>query len=205
MTLGFQHIYLASGSPRRRELLKQIGVAFEPLLLRTQPPRTDVEELPHPEESPEDYVVRVARAKAEAGWLRLYDRKLPKSPVLAADTAIFLDGEIIGKPGGRERAEATLRRLSGRRHQVLTGVALAYEDRIEAGLSVTAVDFGEVSEAEIRRYAAGGEPWDKAGAYAIQGRAGAFVARIEGSYSGVMGLPLYETAQLLRQFDVSPL
>ena len=203
MTLHDERIYLASASPRRRELLKQVGVHFEVLLLRVQHPRCDVSEAPLAGERPEDYVVRVARAKAEAGYMHLHERRLPRFPVLAADTTVTLDGDIIGKPSGREDAEATLRRLSGKTHQVMTGIAVALEGRIESILSISHVEFRKLDPDEIRRYVATGEPHDKAGAYAIQGRAAVFITCIEGSYSGVMGLPLFETAQLLQQFHVS--
>lgn len=198
-----QHIYLASASPRRRELLKQIGVNFEVLLLRSQNPRSDVDETPIAGEPPEAYVVRVARAKAEAAWMAVEARHLPKHVVLAADTTVSINGEILGKPVNRENAEEMLRKLSGKRHKVYTSVAMAYESRVEVKLSVSEVAFSELDEAEIKRYVMTGEPMDKAGGYAIQGRAGAFVSRIEGSYSGVMGLPLNETAQLLKQFGVA--
>lgn len=197
-----QHIYLASGSPRRRELLKQIGVNFEVLLLRALPPRTDVDETPIAGEQPEAYVLRVARSKAEAGWLAAEARHLPKHVVLGADTSVSLDGEILGKPVSRDNAEDMLKKLSGKRHSVYTSVALSYDGQTEIRLSVSEVVFAELNEVEIKRYVMTGEPLDKAGGYAIQGRAAAFVSRIEGSYSGVMGLPLYETAQLLKQFGV---
>lgn len=198
-------IYLASRRPRRRELLKQIGIAFEALLLREDLRRgADVDEAPVPGESPESYVSRVARAKAEAGWHRIAARRLLPRPVLAADTAVVLDGEIIGKPADARRAHELLRRLSGRTHHVLTAVAVAREARVETALSISAVEFRDLADGEIRRYVASGEPLDKAGAYAIQGRAAAFVRAISGSYSGIMGLPLFETAELLARFDVAP-
>jgi len=202
MVLHDQHIYLASASPRRRELLKQIGVNFEVLLLRSRPPRTDVDETPIPGEQPEAYVVRVARAKAEAAWMAVEARHLPKRVVLAADTTVSLNGEILGKPVDHENAEEMLRKLAGQRHRVYTSVAMSYQGRTEVKLSLSEVEFAELNEAEIKRYVMTGEPMDKAGGYAIQGRAAAFIARIEGSYTGVMGLPLYETAQLLKQFGV---
>lgn len=192
-------IYLASQSPRRRELLKQIGVDFEVLLLRTDPRRrVDVDETPHPNEPPADYVLRISQAKAHAGLAALRFRSLPVSPVLAADTTVVVDGVILGKPADREEAMAMLRRLSGREHRVLSAVALAFDDRVEVRLSETAVTFVPLSEERIRRYVFTSEPHDKAGAYGIQGHAGAFVQRIEGSYSGVVGLPLAETVELLK-------
>ena len=205
MSIHNQRIYLASASPRRRELLKQVGVHFEVLLLRTHHPRCDVDEAPLLGERPEDYVVRVARAKAEAGCKHLHERHLPRFPVLAADTTVTVDGDIIGKPDGREDAEAILQRLSGKTHQVMTGIAVAFENRIESTLSITHVEFKQLDAEEIRRYVATGEPHDKAGAYAIQGRGAIFISCIEGSYSGVMGLPLFETAQLLQQFHIAVL
>jgi len=198
-------IYLASRSPRRRELLQQIGIAFEALLLREDLRRgADVDETLIPGESPESYVSRVARAKAEAGWHRIASRRLLPRPVLAADTAVVLDGEIIGKPADARRAHELLRRLSGRTHHVLTAVAVAREARVETALSISAVEFRELADGEIRLYVASGEPLDKAGAYAIQGRAAVFVRAISGSYSGIMGLPLFETAELLGRFGVAP-
>jgi septum formation protein len=194
-------IYLASQSPRRRELLKQIGVRFEMLLLRSDPRRRmDVDETPHAGKSPEDYVRRVCEAKARTGWDALTFRNLPPFPVLAADTTVTLDGDILGKPHDAEDAAAMLRRLSGRSHQVLSAVALAFEERIEIRVSTTTVTFAVLGEERIRRYLLANEAHDKAGAYAIQGHAGAFVQHIEGSYSGVMGLPLFETAELLQLF-----
>lgn len=194
-------IYLASQSPRRRELLKQIGVNFEVLLLRTDPRRqSDVDETPHDNEPPQDYVLRVCQAKAHAGLATLGFRNLPPFPVLAADTTVTLDGKILGKPNDREEAVAMLRQLSGRQHRVLSAVAVAFDQRVEVRLSDTAVTFVTLSEERIRRYVLTNEPHDKAGAYGIQGQAGAFVQRIEGSYSGVVGLPLSETVELLQSF-----
>lgn len=194
-------IYLASQSPRRRELLKQIGVYYELLLLRSDPRRQiTVNETPFDSEAPLDYVQRICRAKAEAGWDTLLLRNLPRLPVLAADTTVTLDGKIIGKPDDKEHAAEILRMLSGRQHQVLTAVAVAFEERVELRLSATTVTFDTLNEERIRRYLLTHEAHDKAGAYGIQGQAGAFVQRIEGSYTGVMGLPLYETVELLRLF-----
>jgi septum formation protein len=129
-------------------------------------------------------------------------RNLPQKPVLAADTTVVFDGEIIGKPDDAEHAARMLRALSGREHQVLTAVAVALREQVETQISVSSVWFRELSDAEVRRYCASGEPLDKAGAYAIQGRAGAFVTRITGSYTGIMGLPLAETVELLQKFSV---
>jgi septum formation protein len=196
-------IYLASRSPRRRELLSHIGVKFHLLLFRDRP-ESDVEvnEEVRPGESPAEYVLRLARAKAEAGWRRLLQRNLPRAPVLAADTTVALDGSIFGKPADRREAAAMLAALSGRRHEVLTAVAVKYDNRLETALSTSEVQFRELAPEEIREYVATGECDDKAGAYAIQGRAAKFVAEIRGSHSGIVGLPLFETAQLLDRLDM---
>jgi len=205
MTISTNRVYLVSRSPRRRELLKQIGIAFELLLLREDLRRgADVDEAPAPGESPAAYVSHVARAKAEAGWIGIASRRLQPHPVLAADTTVVLNGEIIGKPADARRAHQLLRRLSGQTHQVLTAVAVARGARVETALSTSAVEFRELADSEIQRYVASGEPLDKAGAYAIQGRAAVFVRAMSGSYSGIMGLPLFETAELLARFDVAP-
>jgi septum formation protein len=194
-------IYLASQSPRRRELLKQIGVHFEVLLLRCDPRRmVDVDETPVSDEPPEAYVKRISQAKAHAGVETLKFRNLPPFPVLAADTTVSLEGKIIGKPFDREEAVSMLQQLSGKQHQVMTAVAIALEDRLETRLSVTTVTFAPLSEERIHRYALTNEPHDKAGAYAIQGHAGSFVQHLSGSYSGVMGLPLFDTVELLQSF-----
>jgi septum formation protein len=193
-------IYLASRSPRRRELLGHIGVKFHLLLFRNRPGNApDVDEIPHEGENPRDYVMRVARDKAAAGWKRMLERNLPLAPVLAADTTVALEGRIFNKPANRAEAEMMLAALSGKRHEVLTAVALQYEDEVDTALSVSDVQFRELAEDEIRAYVATGESDDKAGAYAIQGRAALFVAEIRGSQSGIVGLPLYETAQLLQK------
>ena len=194
-------IYLASRSPRRRELLKQIGVSFEVLVLRERPGRgPDVDETQLPGESPDDYVRRVCRAKVDAGWQRTVQRQLRKFPVLAADTVVCVDEKILGKPADGADAARMLRLLSGREHRVLTAVALRLEARTELVVSESRVRFCELAEAEIETYIESGEPTDKAGAYAIQGRAAAFVTELHGSYSGIMGLPLYETTQLIAKF-----
>jgi septum formation protein len=193
-------IYLASRSPRRRELLGHIGVKFHLLLFRNRPGAApDVDEVPNEGENPRDYVMRMARAKAAAGWKRMLERNLPQAPVLAADTTVALEGRIFNKPLDRAEAAMMLAALSGKRHEVLTAVALQYDDEVETALSVSDVQFREITAEEIRDYVATGEPDDKAGAYAIQGRAALFVAEIRGSQSGIVGLPLYETAQLLQK------
>ena len=194
-------IYLASQSPRRRELLKQIGINFEVLLLRSDPHRSlDVDETPLEGEQAEIYVRRICREKARVGWESLRLRSLPPFPVLAADTTVTLDGRILGKPGNAEQAAAMLHRLSGREHQVLSAVAVSMGEEIEVALSASTVRFTMLSDERIHRYLLSREYIDKAGGYAIQGQAGAFIEHISGSYSGVMGLPLFETVQLLRQF-----
>ncbi len=193
-------IYLASRSPRRRELLKQVGVAFEMLLLREHPREPDVDESHHPGESPDDYARRVCRAKADTGWDRVVQRQLRRFPVLAADTVVCLGAEIFGKPADPADAARMLRALSGREHRVLTAVAIRFEAAFEMRVSESRVRFSELDDARIQAYVASGESSDKAGGYAIQGRAAAFIAELHGSYSGVMGLPLYETLQLIEQF-----
>ena len=195
-------IYLASRSPRRRELLAQIGVRFQVLMFRGNP-ETDAEldETPLADELPRAYVERIARAKAQAGWQRLEQRSLPRAAVLSADTTVALGNRILGKPADRREAATMLAELSGRRHEVLTAVALKDEAQLACALSVSEVEFRPLSAEDIRQYVATGECDDKAGAYAIQGRAAQFVADLRGSFSGVMGLPLYETAQLLERVE----
>jgi len=197
-------VYLASRSPRRRELLAQIGVRFHLLLFRARPGEDpDVDEKVLANEAPDAYVMRLARAKADAGWRRMLQRNLPHAPILAADTTVSVDGAILGKPGDRNEAARMLERLSGRQHEVLTAVALKYDDWIESALSRSEVRFKPLSAQEIAQYTASGECDDKAGAYAIQGRAGRFVAELRGSYSGVMGLPLYDTGELLDKLQAA--
>ncbi len=194
-------LYLASRSPRRRELLTQMGVAFDTIIFRGGQ-RTDpqVDEGLHAGETAPAYVERVARAKAEHGIDLLLERRLPLRPVLAADTTLELAGEIIGKPVDEADAAAILRRLSGRTHSVLTGVAVAHEGGTEYVQSTSEVRFRHIDDDEIRRYVHSGEPMDKAGAYGIQGRAGLFIEYMAGSYTGIMGLPVCETGELLKRF-----
>jgi septum formation protein len=193
-------IYLASRSPRRRELLSQIGVRYHLLLFRSRPESPpDVDEAIVPNEQPDGYVERVARAKAQAGWRLLRLRNLPFAPVLAADTAVTLDNLILGKPADRKEAAEMLAALSGRRHEVLTAVALMRDERVDSLISRSEVQFKQLTPEEIAQYVASGECDDKAGAYAIQGRAARFIIELRGSYSGVVGLPLYETSQLLEK------
>ena len=203
MSISDKRIYLASRSPRRRELLKQIGVPFELLLLREDLRRgADVDETPLPDESPGVYVLRVAKAKAEMAVRQIAYRGLPQKPALAADTTVVFDGQIVGKPDDAEHAARILRALSGREHQVLTAIAVAMKEQVETQISVSSVWFRDLSDIDIRRYCTSGESLDKAGAYGIQGRAGAFVTRISGSYSGIIGLPLAETVELLQKFNI---
>jgi septum formation protein len=193
-------IYLASRSPRRRELLAQIGVRYHLLLFRARPEQQeDINEEPQPNEAPPAYVERVALAKVEAAWRLLQLRNLPLAPVLAADTTVALESRILGKPANRQEAAGMLAALSGRRHEVLTAVAVKYHDHVESALSRSEVEFKPLSNDEVAQYVASGECDDKAGAYAIQGRAARFIVELRGSYSGVMGLPLYETSQLLER------
>lgn len=189
-------IYLASASPRRRELLAQIGVAHAVLSV-------EVDETPLPGEMPQDYVVRLALAKARAGWEGLD----PSSslPVLGADTSVVLDADILGKPRDERHGLDMLARLSGRSHQVLTGVAVVDGRGERVALSESAVTFRETSAAERLAYWRTGEPRDKAGGYAVQGIAAMFITRLDGSYSGVMGLPLYEAAELLGDAGIAVL
>ncbi len=198
-----KRIYLASQSPRRRELLKQIGVAFDVLALRAVAGRMDVVEVPRAGEAAPDFAQRMAGEKAACGWRAVDARRLLRFPVLGADTVVELDGAILGKPADRTEAEAMLRRLSGREHQVHTAVAVQHEARLELRLSSSRVRVAALDAATITRYLETGEYLGKAGAYGIQGRAGAFVEYIDGSYSGIMGLPLYDTAVLLRAFGLA--
>lgn len=195
-----KRIYLASQSPRRRELLKQIGIAFDVLPLRAVTGRLDVIEVPRAGEPAPDFAQRMATEKAACGWRAVDMRHLLRFPVLGADTVVELDGDILGKPRDRLDAAAMLTRLSGRQHRVHTAVAVHHEDRMELRLSSSLVRFAAIDDAVIARYLETGEYLGKAGAYGVQGRAGAFVEHIEGSYSGIMGLPLYETSALLKMF-----
>lgn len=187
-------IYLASASPRRRELLRQIGVSHEII-------STDIDENPIAGERPDQYVIRLAQAKASAGAVA--SRGKANLPVLGADTAVVIDGMILGKPADEAEGVAMLLRLSGRSHTVYTAVAVVRDEIHRCLLSTSTVTFRAITEAEARAYWSSGEPADKAGGYAVQGLAAIFIARLEGSYSGVMGLPLYETAQLLQRCGVA--
>jgi septum formation protein len=199
--------YLASHSARRVELLRQIGARFQTLLLRYARPRgPDVTEDPLPGEDAIEYAARVAHDKARRGVEAVLARRLPRRPVLAADTVVVVDGAILGKPLNVDESARCLLTLSGRSHEVVTAVTLAQPDgpqtRLWAEVSRSIVTLRAVDPDEARRYAATGEPFDKAGGYAIQGRAAVFVTRLEGSYSGVVGLPLAETAALLAQAGI---
>lgn len=198
-----KRIYLASQSPRRRELLKQIGVAFDVLPLRAVAGFLDVIEIPHENEAAVDFVQRMASEKAGCGWRAVEARQLLRFPVMGADTVIEIDGDILGKPAGRVEAEAMLTRLSGRKHLVHTAVAMQHEGRLELCLSSSQVTFATLDAGTIMHYLESGEYLGKAGAYGIQGRAGMFVEHMEGSYSGIMGLPLYDTAVLLRAYGLT--
>ena len=198
-----QALYLASRSPRRQELLRQLNVDFEILKLREASGRQrDVLEVAHDGEPALHYVERIARTKAAVGAQQMLRRGLPPRPVLGADTEVVLDGTIFGKPRDAIDATRMLALLSGRTHHVSTAVAVAAGDEVHAEIATTAVTFCELTLEEISRYVATGESADKAGAYAIQGRAAGFVSRLEGSYSGVMGLPLFETSFLLARIGV---
>lgn len=199
-------LYLASRSPRRRELLHQIGIDFDTVVFRDGM-RADLEtdETPLANEDPVVYVERIARAKAVHGRKIVEERRLPMRPVLSADTTLEFEGEIIGKPSDMADATRILKRLSGQTHRVLTGVAINHLGHIEYLLSTSEVRFRVIDDEEIRHYVMSGEPMDKAGAYGIQGRAGMFVAHLAGSYTGVMGLPVCETGELLKKLGFRPL
>ena len=191
-------IYLASQSPRRRELLTQIGVAHE-LLLPTPDEDAESLEVVLEGDTPAAYVQRVTALKLIAARARLTRANGQKRPILCADTTVALGDTILGKPADAEDAKRMLRALSGGAHRVFTAVAVAWGDKTALACSESVVTFSTMSEDDIAAYVASGEPMGKAGAYGVQGRAAAFIARIEGSYSGIMGLPLFETAQALRE------
>lgn len=193
-----EFIHLASQSPRRRQLLEQIGIRHE-LLLPEAHEDAEALELVRPGESPVAYVQRVTGHKLDAALERLRRRGGPMAPVLCSDTTVALGRNIYGKPEDARDAQRMLRELSGRTHRVLTAVAVQHGRRRLEALSESRVSFAALSAAQIKAYVASGEPLGKAGAYAVQGRAAAFIARISGSYSGIMGLPLFETAALLRR------
>ncbi|MBI1834832.1 MAG: septum formation inhibitor Maf [Burkholderiales bacterium] len=193
-----QKVYLASKSPRRRELLRQADIDFELLLLREDVARgADVTEITLPNESPEAYVARVTQAKALAAWHVVLARHLPAHPVLAADTTVVIDGQILGKPTDKADATRILTLLSGRSHQVLTNIAVKYHQQFLQCTQTSEVRFAHLSASDIAAYCDTQEPYDKAGAYGVQGVAARFISHISGSYSGIMGLPIFETAELL--------
>lgn len=199
--MKYRFIYLASQSPRRAQLLNQLGVVHRPLL---PDPDEDAEALEAVEqgETAEHYVRRVTALKLEAALRRRHRRDLPEAPALCADTTVVLGRRILGKPDGPAQARAMLEALSGRTHRVLTAVAVGWGRQRLAALSVSRVRFEALTADAIDAYVRSGEPFGKAGAYAIQSAAAAWVSHIEGSYSGIMGLPLHETASLLRRSKV---
>jgi septum formation protein len=196
-------IYLASQSPRRRQLLEQLGIRHE-LLLPGDEEDAEAIEAVLPGEAPARYVQRVTGLKLDAAIARLARRGLPPAPVLCSDTSVALGRTIYGKPADDADAARMLRELAGRTHRVLTAVAVQHGRRRLAALSDSRVTFAAMTPAQIRAYVATHEPRGKAGAYAVQGRAAAYITRIAGSYPGIMGLPLHETAQLLQAFGVRP-
>jgi septum formation protein len=191
-------VYLASQSPRRRQLLEQIGVQYE-LLLATSEEDAESLEVVLPNEAPLTYVKRVTQLKLEAAVQRLKQRGLANAPVLCADTTVALGRSILGKPENAADALRILKMLSGQTHRVLTAVALASGRKRVSAVSISQVTFAPMTLAEMKNYIATGEPMGKAGAYGVQGAAAAYISQIKGSYTGIMGLPLYETAQLLKQ------
>lgn len=201
-----QRIYLASGSPRRRDLLRQIGVDFSLLLLNDKGSRgLGVNEDVLAGESPQDYVARVTREKVIVGYNIMLARRLPVLPILAADTTVTIDGKILGKPADPDEAAQILRQISGHTHQVLTAIAVKHKEQIWQTTQTSEVTFAKLSDSQIQNYCATPEPYDKAGGYGIQGLAALFITHISGSYSSIMGLPLYETAQLLQNAGIKTL
>lgn len=190
--MHFTSVYLASASPRRLELLKQIGMDVTVIT-------PSVIEVPQPSEPPLDYAKRLARSKAEAGWSHPLRNKM--MPVIGADTIVVCDNEVLGKPENKEHGMAMLSRLSGRTHEVITAIAIVYGEKIKQCYVQSEVTFATLTRTQIEDYWHTGEACDKAGAYAIQGRAAAFISYLKGSYSSVVGLPLFETVQLLREIS----
>lgn len=198
-------LYLASKSPRRREILAGMGITDIELLVAGPSVRTAFagDEVQHAGEAPEDYVVRTARHKALQALERIAQENLPRAPVLAADTVVILQGEILGKPVDRDEAASFMTRLSGQTHQVRTAVVVGLApEQLQVAVSVSHVRFATLTPEQITEYVRTDEPYDKAGGYAIQGLAGLFIASIEGSYSGIMGLPVFETGRLLRPYGL---
>jgi len=194
-------IYLASQSPRRRQLLDQLGVAYQLLLPDLEEDSEELEAV-HSNEAPAAYVQRVTQLKLDAALLRLKRRGLPAAPILCSDTTVACGRTIFGKPADETDACRMLSELSGRTHRVLTAVALGTARKRAQVLSVSRVTLASLTAAQIRHYVGSGEPMGKAGAYAVQGRAAAFISHLSGSYSGIMGLPMYETTALLRSFGI---
>jgi septum formation protein len=192
-------VYLASQSPRRRQLLEQLGVRYE-LLLPDADEDAEALEWVKPNEAPRAYVQRVTLLKLEAAMARLKRRQLPAAPVLCSDTTVALGKTILGKPEDAAHAAQMLKALSGQTHRVLTSIAIGAGKKNAQALSVSSVRFAPITRAQIQTYVDSEEPMGKAGAYAVQGRAAAYIEHISGSYSGIMGLPMFETAQLLREF-----
>ena len=190
-------IYLASQSPRRQELLHQIGIPFRQLVC-------EIDETPLPGEAPADYVCRMAREKAREGWQTLKAQGLPAMPLLSADTSVVMGSKILGKPDNPEHACDMLLSLSGNSHAVMTAIAVTNEHKTTVRLSTTHVQMTKFDRARAEAYVATGEPADKAGAYGIQGYGAILVETIRGSYSGVVGLPLQETADVLNEFGITP-
>lgn len=199
-------LYLASKSPRRREILMSMGITDIELLIQGPAQLTAFvgDEVQHAEESPEDYVVRIAREKALQAIERIRLDNLPPVPVLAADTAVILDGEILGKPADIEEARTFMSRLSNRTHEVRTAVAVGRnEEDLQVVVSISKVHFTKLEADQIEEYIRTEEPYDKAGGYGIQGLAGLFIDDIQGSYSGIMGLPVFETGKLLKKYELT--
>jgi len=195
-------IYLASQSPRRSQLLDQLGIRHE-LLLPGAEEDAEGLEVQLRSEAPKTYVQRVTGLKLQAALQRLQQRQLPPAPVLCADTTVALGRTIFGKPEDAADAKRMLRSLANRPHRVMTAIALGWQDNVEQACSESWVTFADMSDQEIDTYVASGEPMGKAGAYAVQGRAAAHIAHISGSYTGIMGLPLFETAQAIRRLGWS--
>lgn len=194
-------VYLASQSPRRQALLQQIGVSFE-VVLPSDTQAAEALEAVLPNESALTYVKRVSRLKLRSAMLELAAQSRPLAPVLCADTTVVIDQQILGKPVDAQHAYDMLSRLSGKTHHVLTAVVIGHNGRLQQALSKSSVQFASMTALDIQAYVDSGEPMGKAGAYAIQGRVSAFISKISGSYSGIMGLPLYETSQLLKSIEV---
>ena len=193
-------VYLASQSPRRQALLQQIGVSFE-VVLPSDTQAAEALEAVLPNESALTYVKRVSRLKLRSAMLELAAQSRPLAPVLCADTTVVIDQQILGKPVDAQHAYDMLSRLSGKTHHVLTAVVIGHNGRLQQALSKSSVQFASMTALDIQAYVDSGEPMGKAGAYAIQGRVSAFISKISGSYSGIMGLPLYETSQLLKSIE----